>query len=162
MPLEASITFQKTGFLQHFLDLAGRSCLWHNNLMSRWILFFITVALGLGAGLYYGWRIDPVEYVDTTPETLRDDYKTDYVLMVAETYQVEKNLDLAVQRLAALGSQEPGEQRPGQQWPGEIVAAALQYAATIKPPYAEADLALMRRLSEDLKPLDPAEEAQGQ
>jgi hypothetical protein len=137
--------------------------------MSRWILFLITVALGIGAGLYYGWRIDPVEYTNTTPDTLRDDYKTDYVLMVAETYQVDNDLDLAAQRLAVLGKQgvsggEGGSGNPGaaQTAAAEIVAAALQYATTIQPPYAEADLALMRRLSEALKPLDPAEEAQGQ
>jgi hypothetical protein len=120
--------------------------------MSRWILFLITVALGMGAGLYYGWRINPVEYIDTRPETLRDDYKTDYVLMVAEAYQAEGDLSLAAQRLALLGSQPPAE----------IVASAIQYAATIEPPYAEPDLASMRRLADDLKPGSPAPEALSQ
>ena len=51
--------------------------------MLRWFLFFLSIALGLAAGLYYGWVINPVEYVNTTPDTLRVDYQADYVLMVA-------------------------------------------------------------------------------
>ena len=117
--------------------------------MSRWILFFIMVAMGIGGGLYYGWRIDPVEYTDTSPATLRDDYKADYVLMVAEAYQVEGNLDFAAARLSLLGSLPPGQ----------IVTSALQYAATIKPPYAEADLAIMRSLADDLKSNETAAKA---
>ena len=84
--------------------------------MSRWILFFITIALGFGAGLYYGWRIDPVEYVDTEPDSLRADYQADYVLMVAEAYQGDGDLELARTRLKALASQPPAE----------IVAAAIR------------------------------------
>jgi hypothetical protein len=120
--------------------------------MSRWILFLITVALGIGAGLYYGWRINPVKSVDATPATLRDDYKTDYVLMVAESYQVEKDLDLAVQRLSYLGSQDPVE----------ITANAIRYGATIEPPYADGDLALMRSFYEDLQQYKPVPETQSQ
>ena len=118
--------------------------------MSRWILFLITIALGFGAGLYYGWRINPVEYGNTTPDSLRLDYKADYVLMIAEAYQAEGDLDLAYNRLSLLGSQPPAE----------IVFSAIQFAATIQPPYAEADLALMRRLGEDLQSGFPTPEAQ--
>jgi hypothetical protein len=46
--------------------------------MSRWTLFFIVLLLGLGLGLLYGWVINPVSYQDTTLDTLRIDYKTDY------------------------------------------------------------------------------------
>jgi hypothetical protein len=116
--------------------------------MSRWILFFITIALGFAAGLYYGWRIDPVEYIDTMPGTLREDYKADFVLMVAEAYQGEGNLDLALSRLAVLSSQSPVE----------TVTSAIRFAATIEPPYAEADLALMQKLAEDLQARIPEPE----
>jgi hypothetical protein len=77
--------------------------------MSRWIKFLIAVTVGLALGLLYGWLVSPVEYVDTSPDTLRADYQLDYVLMVAETYQAEQNLDLAARRLAMLGSQPPAE-----------------------------------------------------
>ncbi len=132
--------------------LAVWRLLWHNNLMSRWFLFLITITLGIGAGLFYGWRIHPLETVVTSPSTLRDDYKTDYVLMVAEAYHAEGDLATARARLALLG-EEP---------PAQLVANAIQYAATIQPPYAGADLALMQALANDLKAIDPAREAQGQ
>ncbi len=114
--------------------------------MSRWILFLITLALGAAAGLYYGWVVNPVEYVNTTPDTLRSDYKTDYVLMVAETYRAEGDLVQAVRRLAMLGDASPGQS----------VAAALEYARQPQHPYSESDLALMQELSTALQSMNPA------
>ncbi len=119
--------------------------------MSRWILFFITVALGFGAGLFYGWKINPGKNTDTTPDSLREDYKADYVLMVAEAYQAEADLNSAIDRLSVLGSQPPAE----------IVSSAIQFAATIKPPYAESALELMRKLADDLRSHFPVSETQG-
>ncbi len=86
--------------------------------MSRWIKFLIAIVTGLALGLLYGWLVSPVEYVDTSPDTLRADYQLDYVLMVAETYHAEQDLDLAARRLAMLGSESPAE----------IVAGALKNA----------------------------------
>ncbi len=71
--------------------------------MSRWIRFFLVIAIGAAGGLFYGWVINPVKYVDTTPDTLRIDYKSDYVLMVAESYGADGDLALAARRLALLG-----------------------------------------------------------
>ena len=53
------------------------------------------------------WVIDPVDYFDLTPETLRADYKADYVLMVGEAYQADQDPGLAARRLAVFGSQSP-------------------------------------------------------
>jgi hypothetical protein len=102
--------------------------------MGRWIRFSLAILLGVGLGLAYGWLVSPVKYVDTVPETLRIDYKTDYVLMVAESYQVDKNLDLAVRRLALLGSLPPAEQ----------VYQAIQFGQ--KAGYIEPDLARLQAL----------------
>ncbi len=74
--------------------------------MSRWIGFIIAIIVGIGLGLFYGWVIDPVDYTDTTPDSLRQDYRADYVLMVAEAYQLERDLALAVGRLAFLGERD--------------------------------------------------------
>jgi hypothetical protein len=119
--------------------------------MSRWINFFIVLALGVAAGLFYGWRINPVKYVDTSLETLRQDYQTDYVLMVAESYQNDGDLALAQGRLLSLsrGSLQ------------EILARALQYAegdGADQPRYAPSDIALLQNLSEALQTLPPAVE----
>lgn len=114
--------------------------------MVRWLLFFIAIALGAAAGLYYGWVMNPVEYTDTTPDSLRIDYKADYVLMVAEAYQAEKDLEMAAGRLNLLGIVPPAE----------TVARAIIFASTVQPPYSQTDLALMQTLARDLQSLKPA------
>lgn len=81
--------------------------LWQNTPMPRWLLILITVILGITLGLVYGWVINPVQYTDITPDALRIDYRTDYVLMVAEAYQAEEDPALAARRLAVLGSDPP-------------------------------------------------------
>lgn len=103
--------------------------------MSRWLLPLLALAIGISLGIYYGWVISPVQYVDTAPDTLRADYRADYVLMVAETYQMEMDPELAVRRLAVLGSETPGK----------IASQSLDYAREIG--YTEADLALMQKLT---------------
>jgi hypothetical protein len=75
--------------------------------MPRWLLILIAAILGIALGLVYGWVINPVQYTDITPDALRIDYRTDYVLMVAEAYQAEDNPALAARRLAVLGSDPP-------------------------------------------------------
>jgi hypothetical protein len=114
--------------------------------MSRWSKFLIALILGAAAGLFYGWVVNPVEYVDIAPVSLRVDYKTDYVLMVAEAYQVDHDMGLAVRRLAQLGSSAPKD----------IVANALNYA--LQHDYAHQDLSLFQLLSEDLLTWNPNQE----
>jgi hypothetical protein len=147
------------------IALARPAGLWQNrDVSSRWIRFFIMIAIGIGIGLVYGWIIEPVQYVDTAPASLRLDYKTDYVLMVAEAYQVEQDLNLAVQRLSLLGGT-----------PGDTVNAALTFANNPELPptsalhalliqigameplrgerYAQVDIQLIQVLAEALKTL---------
>ena len=106
--------------------------------MSRWIRFLIVLLLGLAVGLLYAWVFNPVEYVDTTPDTLRMDYKTDYVLMTAEAYGAEGDLNQAQRRLALLGDLPPDE----------LALEAVRFAE--RAGYTEADLELMRTLSSAL------------
>jgi hypothetical protein len=119
--------------------------------MSRWIRFFIVLAIGIAAGLFYAWKLNPVRIVDTSPDMLRQDYKADYVLMVAEAYHADGDITLAVERLALLSSVPASE----------IVTQAIAYASgesntglVYQPP----DLALMRTLAEALQTLSPAPE----
>ncbi|MBT3314016.1 MAG: hypothetical protein HN390_05335 [Anaerolineae bacterium] len=77
--------------------------------MSRWIQALLAAALGLVIGLFYGWRIAPVEYTDLAPNTLHADYRNDYILMVSESYQNDKDLELAAHRLALVSSASPVE-----------------------------------------------------
>jgi hypothetical protein len=85
---------------------------------SNWIKLFIAALIGIAIGLVYGWMIAPVQYTDVTPNILREDYRADYVLMVAEANQNEQDPETAARRLAILGSESPAQ----------IVTATLTYA----------------------------------
>jgi hypothetical protein len=74
----------------------------------RWELL-IALAAGFGAGLLYAWVIAPVRYVDTTPDSLRADFKDQFRTAIAASYAANHNLDRARARLALLGDAEPAE-----------------------------------------------------
>jgi hypothetical protein len=107
------------------------------------ILFVAAIAAGIGLGLFYGWVISPVELIDTAPNTLRMDYRADYVLMVAEAYQVDNDPELAVRRLALLGDQHPVD----------TITEAGIFAAEIG--YTFEDLQVMRDLADALRSWNP-------
>jgi len=97
--------------------------------------------------MVYGWVISPVEYVDTSPDTLREDYSTDLVLMVAEVYQNERDIELAAQRLALLGEAHPQK----------ILLGAIEYGVHVG--YSPMDLIIMRELHDVLLNWQPMKEA---
>lgn len=91
--------------------------------------FLGMIVAGIAFGLVFGWIIHPIQ--STRPaslETLRMDYKTDYVLMAAEIYHADHNLEQARQRLALLSSAPPASS----------AADALKTAQNLR--YASADL----------------------
>jgi hypothetical protein len=67
----------------------------------------ISILVGIAAGLIYAWAINPLQYVDAVPSTLRDDYRADLVLMVAEVYQSDSDLEHARSSLKQLMGSEP-------------------------------------------------------
>jgi len=66
----------------------------------------VGIAAGLALGLAIGW-LWPVRYTNTAPAALRQDYRDDYVVMVAATYEIEGDPDRARERLALLDAEEP-------------------------------------------------------
>lgn len=101
---------------------------------KRLIWFFLMIALGAAAGMVYGWVVNPIAYVDTSPVSLRDDYKADYVLMASEIYEADGSLEQAARRLSVLDDLPPAQ----------VVANALLTARDLE--YSEADLERMERL----------------
>ena len=101
---------------------------------SRWVFILLALILGAGLGLAYGWYVDPVDFFDLTPDTLRADYKADYVLMTAEAYSVEQDPGLAARRLAIFGTKSPSA----------IASEGLTYARNNG--YSDADIALLQGL----------------
>jgi len=116
---------------------------------KRILWFLVMIGLGTVLGLVYGWIINPVDYVNASPERLRSDYKTDYVLMVAEIYQSDGDLEQAARRLVSLDDLTPAQS----------VVDALANARALE--YSSADLATMTRLVEALQDR-PTPEADGE
>ena len=114
--------------------------------MNRWIRFLLVIIVGFAIGLLYGWVANPVQYVNTAPASLREDYKTDYILMVAEAYEGDNNLALAVRRLALLGGAPPEE----------TVRKATLSATQLG--YEQADLSLLQALRRELLTWNPSME----
>lgn len=112
--------------------------------MKRWLWIFLAAALGIGLGLLYGWVLDPVDFVDLTPDTLRADFRADYILMVAEAYQSEKDLDLAARRLAIFGSGPPAE----------IAAQALQFGPSAG--FSPSEMTALETLVQSLRAWQPS------
>jgi hypothetical protein len=101
---------------------------------SLWIFILLALITGIGIGIAYGWYIDPVDYFDLTPDTLRPDFKADYVLMTAEAYRIEQDPGLAARRLAIFGTKSPSA----------IAADGLAYARANG--FSDADITLMQEL----------------
>ncbi len=113
-------------------------------MMPRWIQALLAAALGLAAGLFYGWRIAPVEYIDASPGALHADYRSDYAIMVAEAYQTEGDLDLAARRLALLGSAHPAE----------IIQETLDYIQNAG--FSKDDIENLEKLMLEIQPWQPS------
>ena len=107
----------------------------------RWLFFLLATLVGLAAGIFFGWQVAPVQYNDTGLHTLRTDYKTDFVLMVAELYHHEADAAIALARLRYLGEIPPLE----------VVQEAIAYADAHR--YAPGDMQLMRNLSSAIQDL---------
>jgi hypothetical protein len=101
---------------------------------SLWVLTLLALLVGIGIGIAYGWYADPVDYFDTTPDTLREDFKADYVLMTAEAYRAEQDPGLAARRLAIFGTKSPSA----------IAADGLDYGRAHG--FSDAEIALMQEL----------------
>jgi hypothetical protein len=110
---------------------------------SNWIKIILAAIIGIALGLIYGWVIDPVEYVDVTPNILREDYRVDYVLMVAEAHQSEQDSQVSARRLAMLGSESPAQ----------IVTSTLEYAN--KNNFTENEISLLEGLLTAMQTYQP-------
>jgi len=77
--------------------------------MSRgaWFPLVAGLVLGLAAGLFYAWRVNPVEYTDTAPSSLRADFKASYLSLIASAYSSTSDLARARARLEVFADPDP-------------------------------------------------------
>ncbi len=71
--------------------------------MKRWVEACAALLAGFGLGLAYAWLISPARYLDTTPDTLRADFKDQFRVVIAASYASNRDLARARARLALLG-----------------------------------------------------------
>ncbi len=106
--------------------------------MKRWLVFLLGLALGAAAGLVYGWVVSPVQYSEASPAVLRADFRNDYVLMVAESYLGNHDLQKAASELSQLGQPD-------------LVGLVRQTAAVDQAAgYSPQDLQRLEGLADDL------------
>lgn len=75
--------------------------------MRNWLLFAIGFGIGVAGGLYYAWLGNPVEYIDTAPNSLRADFRADYLALIASAYASGGDLVRARARLALFPELDP-------------------------------------------------------
>jgi len=75
--------------------------------MSRWVFLILGFGIGLVGGLYYAWLVSPVEYVETAPDSLRADFRGDYLGLIASAYASGGDLVRARTRLALFPDLDP-------------------------------------------------------
>lgn len=63
----------------------------------------IGVLAGIAIGVYIGWEQFPVEYTNSSMAALAPRYQDEYTVMVAEGYQVDRDVQGALTRLQPLG-----------------------------------------------------------
>jgi hypothetical protein len=71
------------------------------------LALIIGLLAGLAAGLFYAWFVNPVTFVNISPDQLRVEDQREYVLLVAESYAQDNDLEHAQDRLRRLGMRDP-------------------------------------------------------
>jgi len=109
---------------------------------TRILLFVLMIAVGVGAGLAYGWLFRPA----STPQAaelprLRSDFKTDWVLMVSEQFAISHDPLQALDELARIQPKDTYS----------LLVNALNYAQGVG--YQAEDISKMQAL---IKAIDPA------
>ena len=67
------------------------------------------LAIGLALGLLIAWVLAPVQYTDTSPSTMRMEFKDQYRAAIASAFNATHNLDRARARLTLLSDADPAQ-----------------------------------------------------
>lgn len=68
--------------------------------LRAWLPQVLGFLLGVPIALYYAWLVNPVEYVKTAPSSLRQDFREEYLVLIAAAYAGTGDLDRAKARLS--------------------------------------------------------------
>lgn len=73
-----------------------------NQKPGNWYLL-TGLIIGILIGLVVTWVLFPLRYLETTPSSLRSDFKDDFRLLISQAFQADDNLERARARLQLLG-----------------------------------------------------------
>ncbi|MBI2757273.1 MAG: hypothetical protein HYX49_01185 [Chloroflexi bacterium] len=103
------------------------------------------ILIGFALGLIYAWVVAPVRYIDTTPNTLRADFKDQFRIAIAASYASTRDLGRAKARLALLGDGDSNQALTAQAQrmlaagePFDVVQQVAQLAADLQRGVAQA------------------------
>jgi hypothetical protein len=101
--------------------------------LGRW-MWLLALVVGFGGGLTYAWVVAPLRQADTSPRTLRADFKDQLRTSIAAAYSATGDLGRARARLALLADDDPVQ----------ALTAQAQRALAAGHPFGEAqELALL-------------------
>lgn len=109
-----------------------------------WFALLVGIGIGIAAGLFYTWEIDPVVERNTAPWQLSEAAREDYVIAVALSYATNQDLSLAFDRLRAL--------RPSQGSVWQLVADVACQRVRTGDTVTNSDIRVIRALEQLYKP----------
>ena len=71
------------------------------------VMAVLAVILGFALGLGWGWGVDPVKFVDSTPAYMRADLQEDYLRMAIDSLTVNADVNAAIRRWQELSPNGP-------------------------------------------------------
>jgi hypothetical protein len=114
--------------------------------MNRYLAFGVAILVGFVLAVYFFWS-RPVFVSDADPSLLRQDFRADYVLMVAEAFQTDHDEERAISSLGFLGVEgEPYN-------PLDFVSDTLLFGT--ENGYSIDDLEMLQDLEQALLAYDP-------
>ncbi|OGO17889.1 MAG: hypothetical protein A2Z14_14145 [Chloroflexi bacterium RBG_16_48_8] len=112
----------------------------------RYTPLLVGLLIGITLGLFYGWVIRPLNSGETAPHSLQQQYRADMVLMVAEIFAAEEDIEMARQRMITIGFKPYAE----------LVVNALHFAKAHD--FSDQDIELLINLSTQLDLVTPQPE----
>ena len=74
---------------------------------NRGNLYLVTgIVIGLALGLLFSWVIQPVQYLDTSPDSLKEIYQDQYRAVIAAAFEANQDMVRAKARLELLGDED--------------------------------------------------------